>query len=809
VLLAAFSEVLATWSKSSRFTLNVTLFNRLPLHPQVNDIVGDFTSVNLLAVDASAGADFESRARAVQHQLWEDLEHSRVSGVHVLRELARAHNSAPRALMPIVFTSTLATSYGADEDGFPIDWLGEIAYSISQTPQVWIDHQVFERRGALMFNWDAVEAIFPPGLLDDMFEAYQALLVRLANKPRSWTDTERHVIPPHDLAVQAAANATDAPVPAGLLHTLFEDQAERRPDAIAVISEGRTLSYRELLQRSTAVARELRARGARPERLVAVVMDKGWEQVVAALAVLQAGAAYVPISPAVPRERLAYLLEHSQVELALTQPGVDARLEWPAGVERLCVTDREPEAGERLAPVQTAENLAYVIYTSGSTGLPKGVMIEHRAAVNTILDMNQRFGVGPGDRILALSSLTFDLSVYDIFGALAAGGTIVLPAPSATRDPACWSELMRRTQVTIWDSVPALLQALVDYADGDAARLPGSLRLVLMSGDWIPVSLPDRIRALVDGVQVYSLGGATEAAIWSILYPIEAVDPGWKSIPYGKPMVNQRFHVLNELLESCPIGVPGQLFIAGVGLARGYWRDETKTARSFFVHPRTGERLYRTGDLGRYLPDGNLEFLGREDFQVKVNGFRVELGEIEAALEQHPDVAQAVAAAVGEVTARRLVGYVVPRTGAALTASQLREFLGAKLPAYMVPGSFVVVPALPLSANGKVDRAALAALDPAPAAVPRAVPAPLAAQPLRIAQLEHLIIRVLEIEAIDPEANLLDLGVSSLEMIRIANLLQQELGARPQIDEFYRSPTLHGLAQWYAETDLAEHDHAC
>jgi amino acid adenylation domain-containing protein len=808
VLMAAFSEILATWSKTPRFTLNVTLFHRLPLHPQVNEIVGDFTSVNLLAVDAAAGDSFEDRARAVQRQLWEDLEHSRVSGVHVLRELARAHNSAPRALMPIVFTSTLGASYGNDDEGIPIDWLGEIAYSISQTPQVWIDHQVFERHGALMFNWDAVEAIFPPGLLDAMFEAYQALLVRLADAPRSWTETERRLVPVRELAVRAAANATDAAVPAGLLHTLFEDQAERRPDAVAVISDNRTLSYRELLQRSTALARELRARGARPEQLVAIVMDKGWEQVVAALAVLQAGAAYVPISPAVPGERLAFLLEHSQVRIALTQPSIDARLAWPDQVERLCVTDRDPEPGERLAPVQTADNLAYVIYTSGSTGLPKGVMIEHRAAVNTIVDMNQRFGVGPDDRILALSSLTFDLSVYDMFGALAAGGTLVLPAPSATRDPACWSELMVRTRVTIWNSVPALMQVLVDYADGDTARLPDSLRLVLMSGDWIPVGLPDRIRALVEDVQVCSLGGATEAAIWSILYPIEAVDPRWTSIPYGKPMVNQRFHVLNELLEPCPAGVAGQLFIAGVGLARGYWRDDDKTARSFVVHPRTAARLYRTGDLGRYLPDGNLEFLGREDFQVKVNGFRVELGEIEAALEQHPAVAQAVATAVGEATARRLVGHVVPRPGAAPTASQLREFLLSKLPAYLVPGSFVVVPALPLSANGKVDRAALVAPDAAPIAAPGRSSARGVAKRPMVARLERLIARVLEIDTIDPEANLFDLGVSSLEMIRIANLLQQDLGSRPPIDALYRYPTLEGLAQWYAEADLVEHHHA-
>jgi myxalamid-type polyketide synthase MxaD len=803
VLLGAFAEVLSAWSKSPRFTINVTLFNRLPLHPQVNDIVGDFTTVNLLAVDATAGADFEARARAVQQQLWEDLEHVHASGVRVMRELTRAQGSAPRALMPIVFTSTLATSYGEGDHSFPIEWLGEIGYGISQTPQVWLDHQVFEQRGALTFNWDAVEAMFPPGLLDDMFASYETLLRRLASDLASWHAAERRLVPRAQLASRAAANATDAPVPELLLHALFEARAAERPDAPAVITPGRTLTYGELLRRSTALAHELRSRGASRERLVAVVMEKGWEQVVAVLAVLQSGAAYVPVSPSVPRERLAFLLDHAQVELVLTQPGVDATVEWPERVDRICVTDAEPAPAACLAPSQRPDDLAYVIYTSGSTGLPKGVMIEHRSAVNTILDLNTRFAVGPGDRVLALSSLTFDLSVYDVFGALAAGAAIVLPEPGATRDPARWSELMVRERVTVWDSVPALMQALVDYAAGDPARLPQELRLVLLSGDWIPVSLPGEIRALVPGARVFSLGGATEAAIWSILYPTDAVQPGWKSIPYGKPMLNQRFHVLNELLEPCPIGVAGGLFIAGVGLARGYWRDEEKTRSSFFQHPRTGERLYRTGDLGRYLPDGDIEFLGREDFQVKVNGFRIELGEIEAALERHPDVAQAVVAAAGERTSRRLVGYVVPREGASPTSVELRGHLQEKLPDYMVPGTFVTLAALPLSANGKVDRAGL----PAPHAVPRPASTAAPTDGSMTARIAALIGRVLDVDRLDGSANLLDLGASSLEMIRIANLLKQELGTRPQIEEFYQRPTIAGLAEWYEEAGFSgSHD---
>jgi amino acid adenylation domain-containing protein len=314
--------------------------------------------------------------------------------------------------------------------------------------------------------------------------------------------------------------------------------------------------------------------------------------------------------------------------------------------------------------VQGADDLAYVIYTSGSTGRPKGVMIDHRGAVNTILDVNHRFHVEPGDRVLALSSLSFDLSVYDVFGILAAGATIVMPDASGRRDPAHWTDLVARREVSIWNTVPALMQMMVEYLSGLSRRLPGSLRLVLLSGDWIPVNLPARIGELAPGASVVSLGGATEASIWSILYPVDQVDPAWPSVPYGKPMRNQTFHVLDHNLEPRPTWVPGELYIGGAGLAHGYWRDEARTEASFVTHPRTRERLYRTGDLGRYLPDGNIEFLGRQDLQVKIRGHRIELGEIEVALLDHPAVSAGVVAAVGDPRGdRQLVAYVVPERG--------------------------------------------------------------------------------------------------------------------------------------------------
>ncbi|RKG77514.1 AMP-binding protein, partial [Corallococcus terminator] len=266
------------------------------------------------------------------------------------------------------------------------------------------------------------------------------------------------------------------------------------------------------------------------------------------------------------------------------------------------------------------------------------------------------------DRVLALSELGFDLSVFDIFGLLAVGGSLVLPEPALTRDPSHWEELLRRHSVTVWNSVPATVVMLASHLQGRVP--PPSLRLCLLSGDWIPLSLPDQLRSLWPSLLLISLGGATEASIWSIFHPVDSVRPDWKSIPYGTPLTNQRFHVLDELLRPVPDWVPGHLFIAGSGLALGYWRDEPRTQASFITHPRTGERLYKTGDLGRYWPHGAIEFLGREDFQVKVNGFRIELGEIEAALALHPSLREAVVTAVGEPGAsRRLVAHIVPGPG--------------------------------------------------------------------------------------------------------------------------------------------------
>jgi len=796
LLLAAFAEIVALWSNSSRFTLNLALFNRLPLHRQVNDLLGDFTSVTLLAVEGSSGESFRDRALGLQKQLWQDLEHRYFSGVRVTRELARKKGSAPSA-MPIVFTSTLGfSSIGQDTRTF--SHFGELVYGISQASQAWMDIQVWEEKEELTFNWDAVEGLFPEGLIANMFEAYSFLLKQLAAPECLWGETIGQLLPPAQLAARNAANATDAPIPQILLHELFAARVPQQPDRLAVISSQRHLTYQQLYECAHQLGHRLRRLGAAPNCLVAVVMEKGWEQIVAVMGILVAGAAYVPIDPSLPSERFSYLLENSDAQIILTQSRFADQLVRDRGIPYLCVDseDFSSESKEPLSSIQSADDLAYVIYTSGSTGLPKGVMISHRGIVNAIVHTNDRFQVNHRDRMLALTALNHDMSVYDIFGLLAAGGTIVMPDAARAKDPHHWVELICREGVTLWNSVPAMLEMLVDCVESQSLTLSSSLRLATLGGDWIPLSLPDRLRAFVPNAQIVSVGGPTETTLWNICYAIEQIDPNWKSIPYGQPMANSKYYIFNDALEDCPIWVSGQMYSSGVQVAKGYWCNEEKTRDNFIIHPRTGERIYGTGDLGRYRPDGNIEFLGRADFQIKIRGHRIEAGEIEAVLTRHPAVKAAIIIALGQGQSKEsLLAYIIPEGKIAPDFEELRSFLSSKLPDYMIPSVFLFLEAFPLSANGKVDRRSLPTKD---VSIEQVTTTYIAPQNNIEQTIASIFQTVLNLEKVGTSSNFFEIGGNSLLIAKVYNQLKNEFP-----DEFtsislldlYKYPTIRALAQ--------------
>ncbi|WP_316168801.1 MULTISPECIES: non-ribosomal peptide synthetase [unclassified Bradyrhizobium] len=794
VLLTRFADVLAQFSGLSRFALNLILFDRKPLHPAIADVIGDFTSMTLLDVDLASATSFASRARRVQDRLWQDLDHSAISGVQVLRLLSQ--QAGKPVLMPIVFTSLL----GAGEpDGEVKELLGasEVSFNLTQTPQVILDCQVSESRDGLHVAWDAVFALLPDGLLEAMFESYLRSLNNLAADARRWQDACRPELPGEQAAVRLRVNATSRAVLPRALHHEFLARAKSTPQAPALLADDCEMSYAELERQSRLLASRLVAMGAGPNRLVAVVMDKGWEQVVAVLAVLRAGGAYLPIDARLPDARLQFMLSNGEVRIALTQPWLAEATGWPAGVTCVVVMKESDDVvalNQRLPEIDPSD-IAYVIYTSGSTGHPKGVVIAHEAVVNTVLDVNERCRLGASDRVYALSSLSFDLSVYDIFGPLSAGAAIVVPGRAETADQGKWTSAVRRWNVTVWNSVPALFDLLVEEAIEAQVPLP-SLRIAMLSGDWIPLGLPAKARRVAQGLGVLAMGGATEAAIWSNYKWVDAIESDWSSIPYGYPLTNQFYEILNDDLAPCPDWVEGDLYIGGLGLAREYWRDAERTARSFFVHPQTGRRLYRTGDRARYRPDGEIEFLGRRDQQVKVQGYRIELSEIEQALLERPGVRAAVVVMVGErFGAKRLVAYVV--SPPEFDVEALRDQLADRIPDYMIPSVFVRMDRLPLSSNGKVDRMAL----------PQVLPSPSAGKGTEAPsdEIERFIsgvwAEVLVIESPGLHDNFFEIGGQSISLMRIRRILQTKFERDVPAAIFFERPTIATLAQFFRNAD--------
>jgi amino acid adenylation domain-containing protein len=791
----AFAETLGAWAGSPRFCLNVLHQSWRGRRPAWAGIVGQLGATLPLEVDLGGEADFWQRGQRLQSQLWRDLEHSDATAVQIMREVASRRGWTGRPALPYVFNGMLGAGPRERSAWRPT---GVVAESGLRTPHVLVDNQVQDAPGGgVTCVWDIVDEAFPPGLPDAMFDAYRELLHSMAapnpGPPSVGSVAHRDRV--------LAVNDTAAPLPAGRLEEGFLRQAARRPEAVALVTPARTMTYGEVEAASRSVAAWLRAQGVGRGDIVPVVMAKGWAQVVAVLGVLRAGAAYCPMDAGLPAERIRALVGQCAARaVLLTARHPVSLVESVPALE----VDRPAASAGELPAVAGGEpdDLAYVIHTSGSTGQPKGVMVEHRAARNTIEDINDRVGLGPADRVFGISSLSFDLSVWDVFGALGVGAALVLPEATPQPDPVGWAAAAVRHGVTVWNSVPALAAMLAEVAEHRPELGRPPLRVTLLSGDWVPLALPDRMRRLWPGLRVVALGGATEAAIWSNSFEVGHVDPGWRSIPYGTPLRNQTMWVLDDRLAIRPPWATGQIHIGGVGLARGYLGDAERTAERFHIHPRTGERLYRTGDLGRYWPDGTIEFLGREDRQVKVLGFRVEPGEVEAALRECPGVAECVVTAQASPDGqRRLVALVVPAPGERVDEAGLRARLRHQLPHYMVPARTHVVERLPLTANGKVDAArALATLPAGTPATPaddhRAEPTAL------VARLAPLWSELLDAPA-DPDGDFFALGGNSLLALRLVHRVRDALGVDVPFGDIFEAPTPRRLAARLARGDTS------
>ena len=707
LVLAAFTEVISRWSRHPEFSLNLTMLNRANLHPDVRSIVGDFIAVNVLGVKPNPQFNFSERAKALQAQLWRDLEHSDFTGVEVLRALNQAQQS--NTIVPIVYTSTLGLS-GDDLDENEFMHQAKLRYGITQTPQVWLDCQATERNNTLIVDWDIRQGIFQNGTIEAAHQAFGQLLESLSFDDALWQSLSPVKLSSKAIAQHKLLNDTKVEQVVGHLHSGFAHHALTTPEKLAVIDGTQHYSYQQVAQRALAIKTSL-LHDVTAGSYIGIISNKGINQIAAVLAVLLADCIYVPIEADLPASRQANILANAKVERVLSEIEFTAYEKAEvANLNKFSLDENDNYRQvfkEFLATPEQKQFIdkpAYVIYTSGTTGQPKGVEMSHGGALNTVLAINHKHDVSQHDKTLALVSYGFDLSIWDIFGTFSAGATLVLPEQHLRGDPNHWHQLITEQKVTIWNSVPAQMQMLMESLTWSEQHDLSSLKLAMLSGDWIPVELAKTVLMKTPSLSLVSLGGPTETAIWCVDHTVKAVAQNDSFVPYGKPLPNHQIHILYNRFELCPIGVDGEMFIAGDGLAKGYLNSPQQTAESFVFHPQTKQRLYRSGDIGCVMESGLIAIKGREDGQIKINGHRIELGEIEANLSSHPQIKEAKVVNLrtdGQLAAALILSEQDDDTR---VFDELKHSIAERLPKYMQVEHFIALEKLPLNNNSKVDR---------------------------------------------------------------------------------------------------------
>ncbi|MBF6212360.1 amino acid adenylation domain-containing protein [Nocardia puris] len=746
-LASVFSEVIARWSARQRFLLNLPLFNREPVHDEIDQVVGDFTNSVLVDVDARASESLVARARRLQRELHSCAAHATYEGLDVLRDLGKLRGSA--VTPSVVFTSGLGLGELFSERVTRL--FGSPVWILSQGPQVDLDAQVAEVGGGLLVNWDTRRDALPAGVMASMFAEFRALLDSLLAPEADWNAPLSIALPAEQRAAREAAETTSASIAPRTLHAEFFERAARHPERVALVtSQGEELTYGAVAEQALSLANSLITAGVNTGDTVAVIVPKGHRQVISVLGVLAAGAVYLPVGTDQPVARRDRILSRGLVRAVVT--GAD--VEVPEGISRIVFEESisGPRADQAVVPDPDA--LAYVLFTSGSTGEPKGVEVSHRAAANTLDAIAEEFGLTAEDRTIGLSALEFDLSVFDMFSPLALGGALVCIDADKVRDAAAWAELVAAHRISVLNCAPGLIGMLLDAASADQLR---SLRVVITGGDRVDAGMAARMRARVPGLRFAGLGGTTETAIHSTVYEVTDEFPAeWTAVPYGRPLSGVRCRVVNERGEDAPDWVTGELWIGGVSVADGYRGDPERTADRFVT--AQGTRWYRTGDLARYLPGGTIDFLGRADHQVKIRGYRVELGEVEAAAKTRPEVGEAVAAVVAGRLSLAVVGA---EAGRVVDTVAVAAALAELLPEYMVPDVLHFLEQVPLTSNGKIDRAAIRAVLEREAEG-RTVAEYVAPETALEAAIAYIAAQVLGIDRIGVTTDFFDAGANSI-----------------------------------------------
>jgi amino acid adenylation domain-containing protein len=793
VLLAAFQALLGRYARQTDVVVGTPVANRA--RPETQGVVGFFVNTLALRADLAGDPDFRTHLLRVRETALGAFAHQEMPFERLVDELKVPRSAAHAPVFQAMFILQTAGDGAASIPGLAVETVAVPGMNAPFDLTLALRPREDGMEGALEY----ATALFGRDTAARMVAHFRTLLAAACAAPRTPLSalplmTAREV----DAALRAWEGPALHSAPA-TIHARIAQQAARTPDAVAVDGGTERMTYAQLEERAGRLARRLRARGVRPGALVAVRAERGVNAVAAILGVLKAGAAYLPLDPSYPADRQAYMLADSRAALLLDGTGAGAPQGYAGAVADLAAELADDAAGSTppfVDEVADPADLAYVIYTSGSTGRPKGVGVPHAALSAYVDAARQVYGITPADRFLQFAPLSFDSSVEELFAPLACGAAMVLRDGEMMESVDGFWRAAARLGLTIAGLPTAYWHELAAAMEPAPPAVPPSLRVLIVGGER---ALPERAaqwrRGTGGRVRLVNSYGPTETTVACTLQTVDGDGP---SVPIGRAMPGYRVRVLDASLRPVPAGVPGELFVGGAGVARGYLHRPAQTAERFRPDPfaaEPGARLYATGDLVRWDADGTLHFLGRTDDQVKVRGFRIEPGEIESLLRRQPGVRDAVVAVREDLPGdRRIVGYVVAGDED-LSMETVRAALRAELPAYMVPSAFVALDALPMTPSGKVDRRALPA--------PRSAEAPAGGAPL--SQREHAVAavwgEVLGTDAVGPDENFFDLGGNSLLLIRLAARLKEALGSTATAVDLFRFPTVRTLAAHLAAGD--------
>ncbi|HEX8556987.1 MAG TPA: amino acid adenylation domain-containing protein [Pyrinomonadaceae bacterium] len=779
-LLAGFFALLHRYTGQEDLVVGTPIAGRN--RRETEGLIGFFVNTLVLRASVAGEPTFRELLGRVREATLGAYAHQEVAFEKLVEELHPERDMSRNPLFQVAFALQNAPTQDLALRGLNMTALevGSGASRFDLEVHLWEDGG--ELGGFIVYSTD----LFEEASVRRLFAHYLRLLEGAAADPDARVSDLPLLRPEEERRLLVEWNDTAREFAPRCLHELFAEQAARTPDADALVAGGRRLSYADLESRANRLAHALRRLGVGPESRVGVCLRRTHELVATLLGVMKAGGAYVPLDPDYPRERLALMLEDARAAVLVTETRLLGALPAHAGARVLCLdrdaADIEGQPAESPEPAAAPGNLAYVLYTSGSTGRPKGVAVEHRSAASLVRWAGEVYTPESLSGVLAATSVNFDLSVFEIFAPLSRGGKVVL-ADDALR----LVELPAASEVTLVNTVPSAMAELLRL---DA--LPASVVTVNLAGEALQTALARQVYGRESVRQLFNLYGPTETTTYSTYALVER--DGAAAPPIGRPIANTQIYVLDARLRPAPVGVPGEVYIGGAGLARGYLGRPGLTAERFIPDPfsvQAGARLYRTGDLARYLPDGRLDYLGRADHQLKIRGFRIEPGEIEAALTTHPAVAQAVVVAgKGASGEGRLVAYVAV-AGAGASPAELKAFLRERVPHYMIPTAFVFLDALPLTPSGKVDRRRLPAPDAAGAEARAGYVAPRTPAEETLADIWR---EVLGVERVGVRDNFFDLGGHSLLATRVVGLVRERCGVEAPLRLMFESPTVEGLA---------------